>query len=167
MKNLKKILIVFAAIFLLAAGCSKGNDQSVSKSVDQSASQATPTPSSVATTPKGMTQTKDNAGRPDYTPGFVVVTQTVEGSSLDQPYTKIKDGATAYDLLSSAHKVESKSYSGIGEFVESIDGIKPDSQHFWEFILNGKSSNVGASSYTLKDGDKIDWKLAKISSSGQ
>ena len=65
-------------------------------------------------------------------------------------------------LLKTTHQVQTKEYAGIGEFVESIDGIKPDSNHFWAFYVNGKSFDVGASSYKPQNGDKIEWKLVKI-----
>lgn len=91
----------------------------------------------------------------------IIVSQTVEGSDLaEQPYT-IQGGEKAIDLLKRKHSVEVKSYS-FGDMVIGIDGIKPDSRHFWEFFVNGKSSNVGASSYILKNGDKIEWKLEEI-----
>ena len=168
MQKYRKILIISAAIFLLAAGCNRAANQSVSESANQQVSQPTPTPTSTEVVPKGMTQTKDNAGQPDYTPGFVVVTDSVEGSNLNHVYDKVKEGTTAYDLLSSTHTVDFKDYgSSLGKMVTGIDGNKADSKHFWEFFVNGKSSNVGASSYTLKDGDKIEWKLTALSSSAQ
>jgi len=193
----KKFFVFLAAIFLLAAGCNKTANQpaspsqgaSISSSANQpeailqttsSPSKQVPTQSkpnsggqppaatsTAALGPIGMTQTVGNAGKPDYTPGYVIVTETVDGSTSNEPYNKVKDTATAFDLLSTTHQVTFKDYgSGMGEFVESIDGAIPDGKHFWEFYINGKSSNVGASSYTLKDGDKIEWKLSVINSSG-
>lgn len=71
-------------------------------------------------------------------------------------------GKNALELLRSNHQVATKMFSGVGEFVESIDGLKPDSKHFWSFYVNGKSSNVGADSYVTKSGDTIEWKLEEI-----
>ena len=34
-------------------------------------------------------------------------------------------------------------------------------REFWAFYINGKMSNVGAGSYKLKDGDKIEWKIER------
>lgn len=177
-KNFAKIILISSILVLLAAGCS--NKQAVIAPISQPQnqqiqqapqSQQVPQPPSTtiapSSSPKGMTQIKDNAGKPDYTPGYVVVTQTVDGSSQNVPYNKVKDTSTAYDLLSSTHKVGFKDYGSMGKFVQSIDGVAPDSKHFWEFFVNGKSSNVGASSYTLKDADKIEWKLSVISASGE
>jgi|ERR1051326_2763091 hypothetical protein len=177
MKTRNKILVASIGIFLLAAGCNK--QQPASSSVGQQNTQTVQqdnsaesqqgqsnTATSTTPSPIGMTQTRNNAGKPDYTPGYIVVTQTVEGSNLNQAYNKIKDGQTAEDLLKATHKVEVKAYS-FGDMITSIDDNKADTQHFWEFFVNGKSSNVGAGSYKPKDGDKIEWKLTKISSSGQ
>ena len=72
------------------------------------------------------------------------------------------EGKNALELLKIAHKIETKNYPGVGEFVESIDGVKGDSKHFWEFFVNGKSSNVGAGSFITKNGDIIEWKLSEL-----
>lgn len=46
-------------------------------------------------------------------------------------------------------------------FVTSINGRKADSKkhEFWELIVNGKSSDVGAGSYIIKNYDQIEWKI--------
>ena len=142
---MKKYLVLSAAIFLLAAACGKTQPQAQTQPV----------------IPGAQTPTTVN------TPAYFNVQETVQGSSLNMPSNEAVVNTTALMLLKSGHKVETKNYSGIGEFVESIDGIMPDSQHFWAFYVNGKSSNVGASSYVLKSGDKTEWKLEAISSSGQ
>ena len=168
---MKKILILSATVFLLAAGCNKasntpaGQQNSPAPNQQSQTQQAPPRTTDVTTSPapKGMTQTRQNAGMPDYTPGFVIVTQTVQGSNLNTPYNKVKEGETAEDLLQATHKVEVKTYS-FGDMVISIDGIKPDSKHFWAFLVNGAPSNVGAGSYKLKNGDKIEWQLSAIGS---
>ena len=72
------------------------------------------------------------------------------------------EGKTALQGLKDLYTVQTKEYLGIGEFVESISGIKPDSKHFWAFYVNGQQSQVGASSYQMKSGDKIEWKLEEI-----
>jgi hypothetical protein len=75
---------------------------------------------------------------------------------------KGQDGKNALDLLKATHKVEVKVYSGIGEFVDGIDGLKSDTKHFWSFYVNGKQSTVGAGSYTTKTTDTIEWKFEQI-----
>lgn len=76
-----------------------------------------------------------------------------------------QEGVDALTLLKSLHQVETKDFgAGLGEFVQSINGIKPNADQFWAFYVNGKSATVGASSYVTKKGDKIEWRMEKISS---
>jgi len=56
-----------------------------------------------------------------------------------------------------------KEYSGMGKFVEEINGIKNDNQtgKYWIYYINDKSAKVGISAYTLKQNDKITWKYER------
>lgn len=77
-------------------------------------------------------------------------------------YTGIQ-GETALSLLKSKYTVQTKDYGAdLGEMVLAINGVEPAKDEFWAFYINGKSANVGASSYTTQDGDTIEWKLEKI-----
>jgi hypothetical protein len=136
MKIKKQLIFIAVAIALLAAGCAKPS------STINSAPTATTTPQAQS----------------------LNVYQTVQGSSLNQaaPY-QLQQGKSALDLLQATHKVEVKDYAGIGAFVTGIDGMAPDNKHFWELFVNGKSSNVGASSFLPQNNDKIEWKLSTIS----
>jgi len=70
-----------------------------------------------------------------------------------------QEGKTALETLKTFHNVETKNYGNLGEFVESIDSIKPDAAHFWAFYVNGKSSTVGAASYKAHDNDILEFKV--------
>jgi hypothetical protein len=72
------------------------------------------------------------------------------------------EGRTALDLLKVNHNVETESFGDLGEMVKGIDGVEPDSSHFWSFYLNGAQAQVGASGYVTKPTDVIEWKLEKI-----
>lgn len=73
-----------------------------------------------------------------------------------------EEGKTAFELLKKSHKVESTS-GQYGEFVTAIDGVKADEKsEFWALYANGKQTQVGASSYKTKNGEKIEWKLEKF-----
>lgn len=73
------------------------------------------------------------------------------------------ENKSALDLLKSGHQVETKTFSGVGEYVTSIEGKKEDTgKNFWALYVNGQQSQVGASDYKPKDGDKIVWKLEEI-----
>jgi len=96
--------------------------QSANKPISQSASQQQ------ASQPTAIKPPADATKLPT-----VTVTQTVDGSSLNKSSDVIPAGENAVDLLKADHRVDTKSYSGIGEMVLSIDGIKPDSKHFGRF----------------------------------
>jgi hypothetical protein len=73
-----------------------------------------------------------------------------------------QEGRTALDLLKANYRVETQSFGDMGEFVKAIDGVEPDSTHFWSFYLNGSQSQVGAGTYFTKSTDIIEWRLEKI-----
>ena len=68
---------------------------------------------------------------------------------------------TALEQLKAKHSVVTKSYS-YGEMVTGIDGVVPDSAHFWAFLVNGKMASEGAGTYKTKAGDKVEFRLEKI-----
>lgn len=177
---------------MLAAGCSAGQsaNQLIGGSANQQTSPAAnrpsqlvqPTPANKAKNP-GLDDTnleKSPSPQPTNTPVAQLnfqatstniasptptgptATQKVDGSSLNKSFYSITAGETAILLLKSDHSVQTTEYPGLGEMVQSIDGVSADSKHFWEFFVNGKSSNVGASSYVLKDSDAVEWKLSVI-----
>ncbi len=153
MKNYKKIILIALAVVFLAAGCNKTepvrdagtNDTNLEQASKQSAESASKTESSK---PKTQVEVKE---------------KTVEAKPVE---TAIKyngqEGKNALELLKAKYTVETKSYGSAGEFVESINGIKPDTKHFWKFFINGKSASVGAGSYVTKDSDVLEWKLDAI-----
>lgn len=52
-----------------------------------------------------------------------------------------------------------KNYPGLGFFVTDIGTLHAGSGKYLLYYINGKEATVGISSYTLKDGDIIEWKL--------
>jgi Domain of unknown function (DUF4430) len=157
---MKKYIILSAAVLLLAAGCGKTQPQTnISPAPQpQAVNQPTNPPSSAKPTAKPIGQQDE--------PINISYQQIVNGKP-DIGKVTVSEGMNALALLKMTHKVETKDYGSMGQFVLSIDGIKPDSKHFWDFFVNGKSSNIGVSSYVLKAGDKIEWKLTAISASGE
>jgi hypothetical protein len=73
-----------------------------------------------------------------------------------------QDGRTAMDLLKENYNVETGSFGELGEFVKSIDGVEPDSTHFWAFYVNGQIAQVGADTFVTSSVDEIEWKLERI-----
>jgi len=163
MKIPVKVIFLSVAIFLLAAGCGRSAGQPVSRSVNQ----PSPTPSAIPqTAPAAQAPVKQTPAAAIQKPETLTVYQTVDGSNVNKPGYQVAPSTNAFELLNTTHQVVAKDYgSGMGEFVQTIDGIAADSKHFWQLFVNGKPSNLGASNYILKNGDKIEWKLTAISSS--
>ena len=73
--------------------------------------------------------------------------------------------SSVYDVMQSFNevgkiKVDFKDYSGLGYFVDGIDGVKSDTLRakYWIYYINGAKAQVGISNYQLKSGDIITWK---------
>lgn len=56
-----------------------------------------------------------------------------------------------------------KEYTGLGFFVEEINGVKNSSSAngYWIYYVNGQTAKVGISNYLLKSDDIIKWKYEK------
>ncbi|MFZ3012010.1 MAG: DUF4430 domain-containing protein [Minisyncoccia bacterium] len=52
-----------------------------------------------------------------------------------------------------------KNYSGMGFFVTNIGTLHAGDGKDLLYYVNGKEATVGVSSYVLKDGDVLEWKL--------
>mgnify|MGYP003394596286 CR=1 FL=1 len=86
----------------------------------------------------------------------------------NQEYSlSVKPGATVYDAMSSLalssqkpFLFESKLYSGMGYFIEEINGIKNDTAKsiYWIYYINGEPAKIGVSNYIIKPNDIITWK---------
>jgi hypothetical protein len=71
-------------------------------------------------------------------------------------------GKTALEVTQTATGDVKTSGTGTNAFVTSVNGREAsnDKKEFWELDINGKPSDVGAGSYTVKDGDALVWKIA-------
>lgn len=93
----------------------------------------------------------------------ISVSQTIfipsKKSNIPEVFTAEK-GETALTLLQTTTKVQTKG-EGKNAYVTQIANIAADEakKQFWAFYVNGKQAEVGAGSYVLQDGDKIEWKL--------
>lgn len=79
---------------------------------------------------------------------------------------EINGGASVYnfmDKLRSEGKInfKEKNYSGIGKFIEEINGVKGNGDKYWIYYVNGKKAKVGVSDYKLNIGDIVSWKYEK------
>lgn len=69
-----------------------------------------------------------------------------------------------YDALTQAKNTNNisfsgRNYPGLGFFVTDIGTLHAGNGKNLLYYINGKEATVGVSSYTLKDGDVIEWKL--------
>lgn len=76
----------------------------------------------------------------------------------------LQPNITFYDALVKAKNeneitFSGKNYPGLGFFVTEIGTLRAGSGKNLLYYINGKEATVGVSSYTLKDGDVIEWKL--------
>lgn len=54
-----------------------------------------------------------------------------------------------------------KNYIGMGEFIDSINGIQNNSNRSWIYYVNDKKATIGVSNYKLNPGDVVSWKYEK------
>lgn len=71
---------------------------------------------------------------------------------------------TVYDvmkILKTENKItfEGKEYSGLGFFVTSVNSLKTGGGKNLMYYVNDKEASVGISTYVIKEGDIIEWKL--------
>jgi hypothetical protein len=141
MNYFKRLETTVIAVIILVLGLAYGllNNQAqapdMADSAQQNAQATTPPPASIASMDLASTGTLSYMGQ---------------------------DGKTALDVLKSQYEVETQSFGDVGEFVSSINGVKPDSAHFWAFYVDGEIAQVGAGSYVTKSSETIQWKLEEI-----
>ena len=54
---------------------------------------------------------------------------------------------------------EGKEYPALGFFVTEINGLKSGGGKNLMYYINGTEASLGVSSYIIKEGDSIEWKL--------
>lgn len=55
----------------------------------------------------------------------------------------------------------SHEYSGMGAFIDSIQGVRNADGYYWILSVNGSKSSLGASSIVLHQDDRIEWRYEK------
>lgn len=98
-------------------------------------------------------------------PQKITVGQSITGKNTGANFIsyQVEIGKTAIALLRESAEVQTKG-EGTNAYVTQINGY-PDLRRmsllkeFWAFYINGKMSDVGAGSYQLRPGDKIEWKI--------
>jgi len=99
---------------------------------------------------------------------FIVKLIIDKGSRSKKTYSvRVPSKSTVFTVLKTASKKHkfSLKYSkySYGVFIEKIAGLKnnPAKSMYWLYYINGKLSNLGASSKKIKKGDRILWKYER------
>lgn len=82
-----------------------------------------------------------------------LVLNFTEGDSLE----KVIRDASSKNLID----IKGTNFSGLGFFVDEINGVKAGNGYSWIYYVNGVKATVGVSSYKLQEGDLIEWKYEK------
>lgn len=88
---------------------------------------------------------------------------TLKTGDLDKNIS-FSSNTILYDALVQAKNTgtiyfNGKNYPGLGFFVTDIENLHGGNGQNLLYYINGKEASVGVSSYKLKDGDIIEWKL--------
>jgi hypothetical protein len=123
-----------------------------------------PGPTFTATVPPPATATPTPT--PVLTRGQVVI--NFAGAANPRP-TVAKDfavvpGSSAWDAIKLSIGIENitfRDFGGdLGIFISGFYGVVPTGNQFWQFLVNGKPASLGVSSYTVKNGDVIEFRIA-------
>jgi hypothetical protein len=88
----------------------------------------------------------------------------IAGSDIYQ--TSVEENSSVLDVMNTlasttAFSFKAKYYSGLGFFVNQINGVENANSKYWTLYVNGNYSMVGTSQYNPKEGDRIEWKFEK------
>jgi 2-keto-4-pentenoate hydratase/2-oxohepta-3-ene-1,7-dioic acid hydratase in catechol pathway len=84
----------------------------------------------------------------------------VDGKNYDAHVTEGQSVYQAMIALSSVDKefvFTAKDYSGMGMFIDSINGVYGSAGKYWIYYINDKKASIGVSKNFLKSGDVIRW----------
>ena len=96
-------------------------------------------------------------------------TETSSSAFLEVSGTKYEDKIqgeiSVYDFMKKLKEdkkinFEARNYAGMGEFIESINGVK-NSDKSWIYYVNGKKAEIGVSNYKIKSGDIVSFRYEK------
>lgn len=76
--------------------------------------------------------------------------------------TQIANPMSVYNFmtqLQNENKItfQAKNYTGMGEFIEKINGVKNGNKN-WIYYVNGVKAEIGVSNYKINPGDVVSWK---------
>lgn len=117
---------------------------------------ATPTP--VASATPGPTQMPEEA-RGALPENFLHTSLVVGGRTYDLQF---REGETLYQAMrrletTSGLTIQGKNFSGIGFFIDELNGIKNGGGKYWVYSVNGVKATLGVEGYRPKPGERIVW----------
>lgn len=87
----------------------------------------------------------------------------VEGDKVVVPvYTEgtVLDAMRAFEATG-AFRFGGKEYTGLGFFVEEVQGVTPLRGRYWILYVNGEKAGTGVSEARVLPGDTIEWRIEK------
>jgi len=86
----------------------------------------------------------------------------------DEKYDgEVEEDSTVLDIMQKVKLENDKfdfkytEHTGLGAFINEINGIRGGEGGYWIYYVNGIEANVGVSNYKIKNGDVISWKYEK------
>jgi hypothetical protein len=151
----KEVLAAATTALALAPSLTPTQTPTVAPSVSAS---PTPIPTATPTTTPTPTVTP--------TPAKLNATIGVDYAgqkSGDTYIVSLSPGQTAWEVVSQAIGVGNLAYTDyggdMGIFITGFNGINAASNQYFEFRVNGVSSNTGVSGYQVNEGDKLEFVL--------
>lgn len=94
---------------------------------------------------------------------FLHAKLTIDEKNYDLAF---RNGETLYDAmrrLSNKNTItmESHEFSGLGYFIDSINGKRSANGHYWILSINDVKSSFGVSNYNIREHDSIVWTYEK------
>jgi hypothetical protein len=146
---MQRILSPFIFVLLLiSVACSGGDDANSAVNAPAGGSNAAvPAPAQ-----SGVQVSINFSGSPSDTRQLISMTSSVA------------DGANAWEAIKATlgeSNLTFQDYGGsLGIFITGFFGVNAQGNSFWEFRVNGQSSDVGVSSYVVKPGDVLEFRYS-------
>jgi hypothetical protein len=86
-------------------------------------------------------------------------------AKVTQPLS-VAPGTKAWDAIRTSlgeSNISTQNFGGdLGILITGFYGVQAQGNHFWEFLVNGKQSDTGVSSYVLKEGDNLEFRYSSF-----
>lgn len=164
-RSSRYLITLLLPLLLLAGACSSSRSSATAET-----SSPVATIGSAATAPSGSTSVTAGASGPTAAAAMLHGTVAIDftGAPRQRDATSqvfaVAPGTKALDAIKAVlgdSNLSTKDFGGsLGVYVTGLYGIEAEGNHFWEFTVNGKSSEVGISSYEVRDGDALGFKYS-------